>query len=68
MEFQLTPAECSQLLPSGVSTIIRNRTGWARSYLKQAGLIEYPQRGIFSITPRGLEILKSKVTNIFIEE
>ncbi len=64
VEFNLTPEECSQLLPSGASTLIKSRVGWARSYLKQAGLIEYPQRGFFSITSKGLEILKTNVERI----
>lgn len=63
-EFDLSETERSQLLPSGVSTIIKNRVGWARSYLKQAGLISYPQRGIFEITAKGLETLKSNPSRI----
>lgn len=63
-KFNLSAFERSQLLPSGVSTVIKNRTGWARSYLKQAGLIAYPQRGIFTITEKGLDVLKSSPSRI----
>lgn len=38
-EFKLTPEEIAHRLPSGGSTI-RNRTGWAMTFLTKAGLIE----------------------------
>ena len=38
-EFKLTPVEVEQRLPSGGSTYIRNRTGWAMSFLTKGGLI-----------------------------
>jgi restriction system protein len=34
--------------------------GWARTYLKKAGLLDAPKRGMVSITERGLEVLKKK--------
>jgi restriction system protein len=37
-EFSLTPEERNELLPSGNQAVFNNRVGWARSYLKQAGL------------------------------
>jgi len=33
--------------------------GWARTYLKKAGLLESPRRGVFKITERGREVLNS---------
>jgi len=41
----LTPEERSALLPSGKQTVIANRVNWAKSYLKQAGLVENTRRG-----------------------
>jgi restriction system protein len=38
-QFKLSPAETEQRLPSGGSTYIRNRTGWAMSFLTKGGLI-----------------------------
>lgn len=52
-EFGLTDVERKELLPSGVDGVFDNRVGWARTYLKKAGLIEYPKRGYFQITDRG---------------
>ena len=52
-EFHLTADERSELLPSGSAFLFDNRVGWARTYLKQAGLLESPKRGILRITDRG---------------
>jgi restriction system protein len=46
-------------LPSGQSLLFANRVGWARTYLKKAGLLDAPRRGMVSITERGLEVLKT---------
>ena len=56
-EFNLTDAERSELLPSGIQAVFDNRVGWARSYLKQAGLLHNPKRGIFQITDLGKALL-----------
>ncbi len=56
-EFSLSDVERTQLLPSGQQTIFRNRVAWAKSYLKRAGLVGSPRRGIYQITDRGREIL-----------
>jgi restriction system protein len=55
-EFQLSPEEASQRLSSG-QLVIYNRTGWAKTELVKAGLIEQPRRGLFRITERGRELL-----------
>lgn len=51
-QFGLTEEERRELLPSGTQAIINNRIVWARTYLKKAGLLENPKRGIFKITER----------------
>lgn len=56
-EFGLTHEERAELLPSGNQSIIENRIGWAKTYLKKAGLLEYPKRGHVLITERGLTFL-----------
>lgn len=63
-EFNLTNKERKQLLPSGQQEIFNNRVGWARTYLKKAGLIESIKRGIFKITDRGKQVLESKPTEL----
>ena len=56
-QFGLTDDERKELLPSGNQGVFDNRIGWARTYLKKSGLIEYPQRGHFQITDRGESVL-----------
>src|SRR5437016_2057657 len=45
------------MLPSGQQTYINNRVGWAKSYLKKAGLLENPSRGKVKITNEGRVVL-----------
>ena len=56
--FHLTDSEKNELLPSGKQEIIVNRIAWAKFYLKKAGLIATPRRGISQITERGANVLK----------
>jgi len=57
-EFKLSEDELKELLPSGQAFLFSNRVGWARTYLKKAGLIDSPKRGTLAITQRGLAVLK----------
>lgn len=63
-KFNLSAEERNELLPSGSQAVFNNRVGWARSYLKQAGLLQSPKRGVFIITPKGLELLSKKPSKI----
>lgn len=56
-EFTLTDEERNVMLPSGTAPLFDNRVGWARTYLKQAALIESRKRGVFHISARGKELL-----------
>lgn len=51
-KFELSEEDKRELLPSGAQTIWENRVGWARTYLKKAGLLESSKRGHFNITKR----------------
>jgi restriction system protein len=62
--FELSEDEKKELLPSGRQAIFDNRVGWARTYMKKAGLIESTRRGYFKITPRGTEALKQNPSEI----
>jgi len=67
----LTEEEQNQMLPSGQSTVLRNRVGWAKTYLKNAGLIDNPTRGRVRISSEGKEVLARKPTaidNRFLEQ
>jgi hypothetical protein len=61
---QPTQKEVDTLLPSGQDYLFGNRLGWARTYLKKAGLIEYPSRGKFRITDEGRSVLKEQPIKI----
>ena len=56
-QFNLTPAERQERLPSGATTTFDNRVGWAKMHLLKAGLLESPRRSIFKISPRGHQVL-----------
>lgn len=62
--FQLTEEERKELLPSGRQPTFDNRVGWARTYLKKAGLVEPTKRGYFRITDRGFDAIKSNPVEI----
>lgn len=62
--FHLTPEELKEMLPSGQQEIFLNRVGWARTYLKKAGLLESTKRGYFKITDRGKKVLAENPKNI----
>jgi len=70
-EFELTPEERVSKLPSGRVTHITNRISWARTYLRKAGLLVSPTRGMVQITIRGLDVLKdnpSRIDNTFLKQ
>jgi restriction system protein len=53
----LSDEERVKLLPSGRTPVFSNRVAWGKVHLKAAGLIESQQRGSYSITQRGLDVL-----------
>lgn len=63
-EFSLSAEERNELLPSGSQAVFNNRVGWARSYLKQAGLLASPKRGYFTITQKGIELLGKNLSRV----
>ena len=65
-EFSLSADERARTIPSSHRvTVIQNRTGWARTELKQAGLVAQPQRGgPVEITDRGRALLAEDLPRI----
>ncbi len=57
-ELNLSEDERTEMLPSGRQTVFANRVHWAKTYLKQAGLVKSTRRGYFEITERGRGVLK----------
>lgn len=62
--FCLTDEERNEFLPSGQQPVFTNRVGWARTYLKKAGLLSSPRRGFFKITERGIRVLEERPDEI----
>jgi len=60
----LTAEQRQEYYPSGSGPIFYHRIRWAKTYLAQAGLLNSLGKGLFEITPRGLDLLKKKPTAI----
>lgn len=70
-EFQLTDDERKALLPSGTQRLFNNRVAWASTYLRKAGLLKSPKRGVFFIADRGRKALSEnlkKIDNKYLEQ
>ncbi len=63
-ELGLSETDREQLVPSGTKTTFYDRISWAKTYLKQAGLVKSERRAFFTATDHGKEVLKSGVKRI----
>ena len=63
-KYHLTEEERNEWLPSKVQKTMYNRVAWAKQYLKNAELIDPPEKGSFVITQKGLCVLKNKPNKI----
>lgn len=67
----LTDEELAEMLPSGRQTVFKNRVGWAKTYLKKAGLIDSPARATIVITNVGRKVLSDnpeKIDNKYLDQ
>ncbi len=60
----ITEADLIELLPSGKQYKYDNRIGWTRTYLKKAGLIVSPARGVFILTAEGKNVIEQNLAII----
>lgn len=65
--YKLSRDEREKLLPSGKAPVIRSRVGWGLSYMRHAGLVERPKRGLYRITERGKQVLSEQPEGIDLE-
>jgi restriction system protein len=65
-QLHLTEEDLQETMTSG-QTKFYNRTAWVKSYFGKAGLLDFPSRGKFKITQRGLELLKTNPPSIRIK-
>lgn len=63
-KYNLTEEERNEWLPSKVQKTMYNRVAWAKQYLKNAELIDSPEKGAFVITQKGLSVLKDNPVKI----
>lgn len=63
-DFALTEEEREEMLPSGKQRTFENRAQWAKTYLKQAGLVSYPRRGYYVATEEGRRVLAQSPSHI----
>jgi len=57
-QFKLTQEEIKERLSSGKQSVMRNRVGWAKTYLAKAGLLGVPVKAHSKITDLGLKALE----------
>lgn len=62
--FNLTPEERASRLPSGQSTYLKNRSGWANFHLRKAGLLELAGPSNLRITDAGQKFLATNPPKI----
>lgn len=65
-KMNLSNEDRAETVQSGQPTYL-NRIGWARTYLKKAGLIESPQKGAFCITEEGKKAIKNGTESITVD-
>lgn len=56
--FHLTDEEMARRIPSGGSSVVANRSGWAMTHLTKAGLIAKVAPKTYRATPVGVDYLK----------
>lgn len=64
VHFNLSDEDMSKRLPSGMDTIVRNRTQWSRTYLGKAGLVDNVKKGVYKINKEGLKLLGENLSII----
>ena len=70
-QLDLSSADLAEMLPSGRQTVFRNRVGWAKTYLKKAGLLDIPARATIVITNAGKQVVADnpeKIDSKYLEQ
>ena len=62
-EFKLSDIDKSEIVSSGKNTLY-DRVGWAKTYLKKAGLITSPKRKYFCLTEEGHKAFQNGADNV----
>ena len=70
-QLNLSAEDLADLLPSGRQTVFKNRVGWAKTYLKKAGLLDSPARATIVITDAGKKVVADnpeKINSKYLEQ
>ena len=70
-QLNLSAEDLAELLPSGRQTVFKNRVGWAKTYLKKAGLLDSPARATIVITGAGKKVVADnpeKIDSKYLEQ
>lgn len=70
-QLNLFSEDLAEMLPSGRQTVFKNRVGWAKTYLKKAGLLESPARATIVITNAGKQVVADnpeKIDSKYLEQ
>src|SRR3954447_24727971 len=62
--FKLSEEQLQEHLPSGPQSLFYNRVAWAKTHLKNAGLIDNTVRGKVSISEAGRKVLLQKPATV----
>ena len=65
--FSLTEDDVQQTTSGGKQNLLNDRIGWAKTYLKRAGLIECPSRSQYLITDEGNKAVRYGTQNVTVE-
>ena len=63
-KYNLTDEEMAERIPSDRMTVVGNRLGWCKTYLKKAGLVDNPKRNQYAITDAGRKALQDRPDGI----
>lgn len=70
-QLNLSSEDLAEMLPSGRQTVFKNRVGWAKTYLKKAGLLDSPARATVVITDVGKKVVTEnpeKIDSKYLEQ
>lgn len=70
-QLNLSSEDLAEMLPSGRQTVFKNRVGWAKTYLKKAGLLDSPARATIVITDAGKKVVSDnpeKIDSKYLEQ
>lgn len=65
--FNLTDGERRELLASGTQALFDNRVAWAKTYLKKAGLLDSPKRGVLSLSEEGKKVVANNPDKVDVQ-